>query len=334
MDMSGGILHTWNVNISNPEDYEWPYVKLLKNGDLLEIARKKMLICMDWNSHTKWIRKISSHHDLDIDQSNNDIYTLTHDYEVVFHSLIPLPIGNEYITILSPEGKIKKNISLYKILKNEISSDRFERIIWWLLSPKHFAARIEMAIKPPRDVFARPTDIFHSNTVGVIDQDISPIIKRGHILYCSMRLDLIGVIDIEREKLIWSWGKRDLEGPHHPTPLENGNILIYDNGTRRGHTRILEVNPLTNRIEWQYVGNPPQSFFSKWGGASQRLPNGNTLLTESDRGRVFEITKDGEIVWEFYNPEMDKKNQTRATIYRMMKITDIENYPYLNSLKN
>jgi hypothetical protein len=32
------------------------------------------------------------------------------------------------------------------------------------------------------------------------------------------------------------------------------------------------------------------------------LPNGNTLITESDGGRLFEVTADGQIVWEFVNP--------------------------------
>ncbi len=34
----------------------------------------------------------------------------------------------------------------------------------------------------------------------------------------------------------------------------------------------------------------------------QRLPNGNTLITGSSGGRIFEVTRDGEIVWEFFNP--------------------------------
>jgi hypothetical protein len=37
-------------------------------------------------------------------------------------------------------------------------------------------------------------------------------------------------------------------------------------------------------------------------GIAQRLANGNTLLTESSFGRFFEVTKEGEIVWEYVNP--------------------------------
>ena len=67
-------------------------------------------------------------------------------------------------------------------------------------------------------------------------------------------------------------------------------------------------------------------------GGNQRLPNGNTLITESCSGRVFEITKDGRIVWEFYNPNIKTETQERETIYRMTRITNPENYPKLQQL--
>jgi hypothetical protein len=34
---------------------------------------------------------------------------------------------------------------------------------------------------------------------------------------------------------------------------------------------------------------------------AQRLPNGNTLINEASFGRFFEVTRDGEIVWEYVN---------------------------------
>jgi hypothetical protein len=41
-------------------------------------------------------------------------------------------------------------------------------------------------------------------------------------------------------------------------------------------------------------------------GNAQRLPNGNTLITESAFGRFFEVTREGEIVWEYVNPFFGK----------------------------
>ena len=82
------------------------------------------------------------------------------------------------------------------------------------------------------------------------------------------------------------------------------------------------VNPETEKIEWLYKSSPPDNFFSITRGSNERLPNGNTLITESDKGRVFEVTKEGEVVWEFYSPDTNVKNKKRGAIFRMSYITD------------
>jgi len=55
-------------------------------------------------------------------------------------------------------------------------------------------------------------------------------------------------------------------------------------------------------------------------GGVQDLPNGNILITESTKGHAFEITRDGAIVWEFYNPDLNEVRDRRASIYRMRRI--------------
>ena len=50
-------------------------------------------------------------------------------------------------------------------------------------------------------------DAIHSNTIEVIERDVNDIIRRGRILYCSRTLDLIGVIDIDTQELVWSWAR-------------------------------------------------------------------------------------------------------------------------------
>jgi hypothetical protein len=164
-----------------------------------------------------------------------------------------------------------------------------------------------------------PPDILHVNSVQIIDQDRDAIFRRDHLLICSLTLDLIGVVDPESETLLWTWGPGELDRPHDPRLLANGNILIFDNGNRRGYSRVVEMDPGTGEIVWEYRGSPPESFFSNWGGSSQRLENGNTLITESDEGRAFEVTRDGRIVWEFYNPGR-LPDGTRASLYRMRRL--------------
>ena len=68
------------------------------------------------------------------------------------------------------------------------------------------------------------------------------------------------------------------------------------------HSRVIEVNPSTNEIEWEYKEKNHVDFFSDIASSAQRLPNGNTLICEATYGRFFEVTPSGEIVWEYINP--------------------------------
>jgi hypothetical protein len=129
-------------------------------------------------------------------------------------------------------------------------------------------------------------------------------------------------------------------GPHlaHMIPLGlpgAGNIMVFDNGglagygllfpglapeygtypaTIRDYSRIVEFNPITLEKVWEYKnekertgarGTLERKFYSRLISNAQRLPNGNTLITEGQSGRVFEVTKKLEIVWEFINPYYD-----------------------------
>jgi len=106
--------------------------------------------------------------------------------------------------------------------------------------------------------------------------------------------------------------------------MDNDHILVFDNGVMKNASRVLELDPLLEEIIWEYKGDPPGSFFTRGRGGNQPLPNGNVLITESNEGHVFEVTREGEIVWEFFNPDINHFEKKRAAIYRMMRITDIE----------
>jgi uncharacterized protein (UPF0248 family) len=121
------------------------------------------------------------------------------------------------------------------------------------------------------------------------------------------------VVRIAREtgKILWKLSAPTVAGQHAPHLLGNGNVLIFDNGVHRlddsmPYSRVIEVNPATNEIVWKYQDKPAWNFFSPRMGNAQRLPNGNTLITESTFGRFFEVTRDGDIVWEYVNPFFGK----------------------------
>jgi hypothetical protein len=100
-----------------------------------------------------------------------------------------------------------------------------------------------------------------------------------------------------------------------------GNLLLFDDQGGAGFppsalgiyagSRVLEIDPAKKQIVWQYTGansgRPVWSFFSSFVSNAQRLPNGNTLIDEGMDGRFFQITPDGDIVWEYVPPYLGKK---------------------------
>ncbi|MGQ0552824.1 MAG: hypothetical protein ACT4PU_06345 [Planctomycetota bacterium] len=71
-------------------------------------------------------------------------------------------------------------------------------------------------------------------------------------------------------------------------------------GTARGVTR-LAGQPFGPALpSWSYADRA--RFFSAFISGAQRLPNGNTLICSGAPGQVFEVSRDGRIVWDYFNP--------------------------------
>ncbi len=130
MDMFGSVLHKWSTNNA------WLTTKLCKNGDLLASVYEETLTRVDWDSNIKWKKKIYSHHDIALAE-NEDIYVLAREDEVVFHYGLPLPIHNDHILILSPDGTVKRRVNLFKVLKKEVTFDRVLNIYLATINPKN-----------------------------------------------------------------------------------------------------------------------------------------------------------------------------------------------------
>lgn len=81
--------------------------------------------------------------------------------------------------------------------------------------------------------------------------------------------------------------KRDYRRQHDPKIIANGNLLLFDNVGLRNKSRVLEIDPTTDETLWSYSGTQEDPFLTRACGAAQRLPNGNTLITETNSGRAF-----------------------------------------------
>ena len=133
------------------------------------------------------------------------------------------------------------------------------------------------------------------------DPDEIAEIKNVKISLTFRQTNTVGIVNKLSGKFTWRWGPGEISHQHNPTFLDNGRFLLFDNGRHRegmSYSRVIEVNPSDNQIAWEFLEDPPISFFSYHISGSERLPNGNTLLCEGAPGRIFEVTPAREIVRE------------------------------------
>jgi hypothetical protein len=303
-DMTGKILHSWKINFKklvqgNPI---FRRAHLFSNGDVLVVMEMMGLLKVNREGEVIWFYRGSCHHDFDIAE-NGDIYVLCQGKkEIKLPDLdIAGSILDDYITVLTPEGKMKEEISIFESLNRSNFRPVLKNI------------QIEKL----------KGDIFHTNTLGLIDgsniKETAPFLQ-GHALISLRNFHYIAIVDLTEIEVTWMLsGMWTLQ--HQPECLDNGNILVFDNLGENGYSEVIEFNPLTQEIVWGYRGNNKNGFCSPSLGSQQRLPNGNTLITESRDGRVFEVTPDNELVWEFINPQRatDDSNLV-AAVYEMLRL--------------
>jgi len=136
-------------------------------------------------------------------------------------------------------------------------------------------------------------------------------LSNGNILVSFAKINTVAIIDRESGDILWHWGTGgELAHQHAPSMLENGNVLIYDNGFHPqglalNFSRVIEVNWRKSEMVWSYEvpegGTLKMLFFSSMYSNCQRLPNGNTLICEGMTGRIFEVTAYQNLVWEYVN---------------------------------
>jgi hypothetical protein len=94
-----------------------------------------------------------------------------------------------------------------------------------------------------------------------------------------------------------------------------GDILVFNNGVNRHYSTIDEIIPPVNENgeysltpgsayeptsqSWTYTATPASSFYVSHLGGAQRLSSGNTLITNGESGKVFEVTPEGTTVWQY-----------------------------------
>ena len=271
---------------------------LLENGDVLMVGKDRVRYAMrmDWNGNVIWRKNIESHHDIAL-MDDGRYVLLTVDIRHIPQINEEIETIDHGVTILSADGK-------------EIIGTR--SLTTTLLEGGFDVAPV------PQGPNGR-LDLIHANSVRWMTQphlfDRDRIYQAGNMMVSMRHQDLVAIFAWESGELLWTWGPGEVSGQHDAQVLHDGNILLFDNGLGRDWSRVIELDPLQKKIVWQYGDASNTDFYTNGRGACQRLPNGNTLITESEDGRVFEVTHEGELVWEYYVPYTNHKGG-RATLIR------------------
>lgn len=318
VDLHGSIVHTWEMPYP-PGLYGYLTDRgtLFYNGQIPNdtfLGKQPFMggaaMEVDWNGRVLWeVRRPDHHHDgRRLKNGNIVLLCGTELPDAIARRVKGGRPGTE-----SAGGKIWSDVI--------VEMTTAGRVVWEWRAWEHLDPDTETltAMQDPRDEWTHANGVFET--------------PDGDLLVSFRNISTVVRIQRSTGKIVWKLGAPPLSGQHCPTMLSNGNILLYDNGPHRldesfPFSRVIEVNPSTNAIVWKYQEPRQFYFFSPRISSAQRLPNGNTLVNEGNFGRIFEVTSEGDVVWEyvnpFFGPESAEVRRQQNGVFRAYRYSDAE----------
>jgi len=326
IDLEGTVLHRWQAVLSeiwpdaehvrgrplplNDWDAEIHGAVLLPGGDVVFNFERYGLQRLDACGEVVWKLPYMTHHSVSVSEDGN-LWVPGVRYREEPVSTLPgivPPFEEDTVLELSPDGEIRREISLLELFyANDLESLLFANGLHAIDSGSH-------------------GDLLHLNDIDVLPSSISdacPLFEAGDVMVSLRNLNLLLVIDPGTEAVRWTqtgpWIRQ-----HDPDFLPDGRIMVFDNrrdghdGQILGGSRIVTIDPVTREVEIVYEGSDEEPFFTEVKGQQQPLANGNVLIAEAEKGRVFEVAPDGRIVWEYLSPFDDD---------HISKVSDAIRYP-------
>ena len=316
LDEQGRIVHGWRA-----EGFMPGYGQLLPNGNLF--SRGQQLIKSDVGAYEA---AGSADILLEMDWEGNEVWRWEH--PSFHHDMYRLPNGNTLVitwNLCDPEiaKQVKGGMSKDKEAKIKGNAEHMQFVLSGLGvggRPRDLSGYLSdtiLEISPSGDVVHSwnawehcdlekdimcahefPYEWTHCNSLEYL--------PGGKLLLSFREISVLMVVKWPEGDVLWRWGGDHIISHQHDATLTpEGNVLVFDNGTHHPvtpHSRVIEVDMQTDEIVWQYVPHVVFSFFSGHIGGCERLPNGNTQICEGQSGRVFEVTRDSKICWEWISP--------------------------------
>ncbi|HEX8523192.1 MAG TPA: arylsulfotransferase family protein [Tepidisphaeraceae bacterium] len=320
IDLQGNVVHEWHRSLReiwpNPPQratpapdtaIAWRYGQLLPNGDIIVTIKSYGdtpdgygLAKLDKDSKVIWAVPANFHHHFSL-APDGRIFGITHEWRdtvkqpVKGAGFLPKQVLEDFLVELSPEGKELSRVSLLEAMASAGTRE--------LLGSAVYGPRSLPSAAAFRAYKVNDWDPLHPNDVEFISAEFAshhPLMKEGMLLISLRDLDALILLDPAKRSVTWA-----MRGPwvrqHDPDLLPDGHLLLFDNlgnNVAGGPTRILEIEPQSGKVAWSFSGKSRRLRSERSGGV-QRLPNGNTLISEDDRGKLLEVTSSGDTAWEY-----------------------------------
>ena len=324
--LEGHVLNSWSLDSCR----RWDQAVLGSDGSLLVVGsrsdtdrpvseqmKSSFLVKLSWSNEVLWQRKLPVHHDVEV-LADGTLLTLLLTRRMIDAIDPEAEVWDNPIGHLTSEGRLIEEIPLFEILAAPSSGFPLKITGRGSAQDEHWI------------------DILHCNEIEVVGHPEMAsrhrIYSEDHVLITSRSQDAVMVVNWHTRELIWHWGQGQLSGPHGATVLANGNLLIFDNGLEQRWSRVIELDPVNERIVNE-LGPPNRSeFFSRVMGAAQGLPNGNVLITNSAGGQGLELTLAGLPAWVFMGTHRTDDGY-RIKIPRMTRISTAETQAILDRMQ-
>lgn len=295
VDNDGVVLHAWTSDWN-----EWSRVRLMPDGGLLVVGSTSegwRLTRLDRDGHAVWPHPlVDAHHDVRLLADGRVLALVRDTRSDTDYAPRRLARDNTLVLLDADTGAVLRKLSLLDALRGRAGLE--------LLGPDDVPASRFGVLDP-----------LHCNSVFPIDgpgpAEHDARFAPGRVLVSSRHQSLVFLVDLESGRwdacdVAWHFGPGTLQLQHEASVLDDGHVLLFDNGTeQRGFSRLLEIDPLDGEVVWSYTATPPESFFSPGRGTVQRLPNDDLLVADSAAGSAFEVTRGGDVVWRYLNPDTD-----------------------------
>ena len=330
-DLSGNCVKKWNSTLKQPKS--WQYVDLDNEGNLYYLEKEEGigdgqdgLGKLSPDNKLIWHNIGRYHHEIELIPGNK-LLTFISRERIISWRGEDVPVLDDLALVLdSNTGEILEEHSMFNLFKEHIREDQINSIKKWS-EFNSIRSKIRTGLNGTKPVIGHDSvgDIIHANSIKFINREISDIASPNDYLISIRQLNAVAIISGDFTKIKWIT-KDEFKAQHQPSLLKTDSILVFDNQWRDGFSRVAEMDIKIKKIIWQYSSDKKNKFFSATRGGTQRLPNGNTLVTNSNRGKIFEVTPTGEIVWSFKNPDekASKGRKFRAAIYRSKRFTEAE----------